>query len=64
MIQAYIFFDCSQIITKSIPQAAERIKALENMGFFKWQNKMIGTQDRKEYDNYWVARIEKNKNKK
>lgn len=34
------------------------------MGFFKWQNKMIGTQDRKEYDNYWVARIEKNKNKK
>ena len=29
----------------------ERIKALENMGFIKSQNKMIGTHDRKEYDN-------------
>lgn len=60
--KAYTFFDCNQIITKSIPQATERIKALENMGFIKSQNKMIGTHDRKEYDNYWTVAIEKNKN--
>ena len=56
--------DCNQIITKSIPQATERIEALKNMGFVKSQNKMIGTHDRKEYDNYWIATIEKHKNTK
>lgn len=61
MPHAYSFFDCIQVITKAVPQAAERIKALKNSGFFKSQNKMIGTYDRKEYDNYWAAEIEKDK---
>ena len=55
--QAYSFFDCSKIITKAIPQAPERIKALKNMGFIKSQNKMIGTHDRKEYDDYWIIGV-------
>lgn len=57
--QAYSFFNCRKIITKAIPQASERIKALKNMGFSKSKNKMIGTNDRKEYDDYYVASIEK-----
>lgn len=50
------WFDCDMIATKAIPAATERISALENHGFVMSSEKLIGTHDHKEYDNYYVLK--------
>lgn len=49
------WFDCEMIATKAIPEAAERISALEKHGFALSGEKLVGTHDHKEYDNYWTV---------
>lgn len=46
-------FDCDKIATKAIPEAKERIKALEDTGFVFSQENLIG-HDGAEYKNYWL----------
>ena len=48
------WFDCDMIATKAIPEAAERICALENHGFSLSYEKLIGAYD--EYENYYVLK--------
>lgn len=57
MITKPIFewFGCSMIATKAIPEAVERISALENNGFTLSSEKLIG-HDGTEYDNYYVLK--------
>lgn len=50
------WFDCDMTATKAIPEAGERICALENHGFSLSYEKLVGTQDYKEYDNYYVLK--------
>lgn len=50
------WFDCEMIATKAIPEAAERIFALKKHGFALSYEKLIGTHDHKEYDNYYVLK--------
>lgn len=49
----YALFHCDKIATKAIAGAAERIKALENMGFARSEEKLIG-HDGTKYDSYFV----------
>lgn len=46
-------FDCSMIATKAIPQATERIKALNELGFVLSIENLIG-HDGTEYSNYYT----------
>lgn len=46
-------FHCNKIATKAIPEAKERIAALEALGFSLSDKKLIG-HDGTEYDNYYV----------
>lgn len=55
--RAYALFDCSMIATKAVPQAKERICALEQMGFTARSEKLIG-HDGTQYGDYY-ARIRK-----
>lgn len=48
------WFDCKMIATKAIPEAAERIVALKKHGFALSEEKLIGTHDHKEYNNYYI----------
>ena len=48
------WFDCDMIATKAIPEAAERICALENHGFSLSYEKLVGAYD--EYENYYVLK--------
>ena len=50
------WFDCDMIATKAIPEAEERICALENHGFSLSYEKLVGTHDYKVYDNYYVLK--------
>lgn len=50
------WFDCDMIATKAIPKAKERIFALKEHGFALSEEKLIGTHDHKEYDNYYVLK--------
>lgn len=50
------WFDCDMIATKAIPAATERISALKSSGFALSSEKLIGTHDHKEYDNYFVLK--------
>ena len=50
------WFDCEMIATKAIPEAKERILALKKHGFALSEEKLIGTHDHKEYDNYYVLK--------
>ncbi len=50
------WLDCDMIATKAIPEAEERICALEKHGFSLSYEKPVGTQDYKEYDNYYVLK--------
>jgi len=49
------WFDCDMIATKAIPEAGERICALENRGFALSYEKLIGAHDYR-YDNYYVLK--------
>lgn len=46
-------FCCDKIATKAIPDAVERIKALNQLGFKLSDEKLIGHDDT-EYENYYV----------
>ena len=46
-------FNCDKIATKAIPDAVERIKALNQLGFKLADEKLIG-HDGTEYENYYV----------
>lgn len=50
------WFDCGMIAAKAIPEAAERICALERHGFALSGEKIIGAHDHKEYGNYYVLK--------
>lgn len=58
------WFDCEMIATKAIPEAAERISALEKHGFALSGERLIGTHDQKEYNNYYVLKKQETKNGK
>lgn len=49
----YKYFHCNKIATKAIPQAKERISALNSLGFSLSDKKLIG-HDGTEYTNYFV----------
>lgn len=49
----YHLFKCKTIVTKAIPLAKERIKALKNMKFYLSDHKLLG-HDSTVYENYWI----------
>ncbi len=49
---SFRLFGCTIVATKAVPAAAERIKALENSGFVKSQEALIGHDGTKYYDYY------------
>lgn len=49
-------FSCDMIATKAIPQATQRIRALERMGFFSSTEKLIG-HDGTVYSDYYVLNL-------
>lgn len=51
----YDLFQCDKIATKAIPDARERINALENLNFSPSNEKLIG-HDGTEYDFYYVLK--------
>ena len=53
---SYILFHCDKIATKAIPSAAERIKALKNLGFESTDESLIG-HDGTKYDSYFVLNL-------
>lgn len=50
---AYILFRCKKIATKAVPNAKERIKALEFIGFV-WSDEILIGHDGTEYTDYFV----------
>jgi len=50
---AYTLFHCDKIAAKAIAAAAERIRALEQLGFKYTDEKLIG-HDGTKYDSYFV----------
>lgn len=51
--QAYDLFGCGMIATKALPQAKERILALEELGFAAREEKLIG-HDGTQYGDYFA----------
>lgn len=51
---AYEMFDCTMIATKAPIYAVERMEALENRGFEKSEEPLVGGHDGKQYYDYWV----------
>lgn len=51
--QAFTLFGCSKIATKAVMQASQRRTALERLGFFPTEEKLIG-HDGTEYSDYFV----------
>ena len=52
-VPTFELFDCDKIATKANPEAVERIKALNEIGFNLSDEKLIG-HDGTEYENYYV----------
>jgi RimJ/RimL family protein N-acetyltransferase len=50
----YDLFHCSAIMTKAVPLAVERIKALKLIGFKSAEQELIG-HDGTKYGDYWVC---------
>jgi hypothetical protein len=50
---AFLLFDCGMLATKAVPCAAERIKALESLGFELSSEKLVG-HGGTEYTSYFV----------
>lgn len=55
ILPTYDLFKCDKIATKAIPDASERIKALENLNFSPSKEKLIG-HDGTEYSFYFVLK--------
>ena len=53
---AYGLFYCDTIITKAVPEASERIAALEKYGFVKSTDKLVG-DDGTEYQDYYRIEV-------
>ncbi len=53
IVPTFELFDCDKIATKAKPEAVERIKALDELGFSLSYEKLIG-HNRTEYENYYV----------
>lgn len=51
--QTFDLFDCHKIATKAVPEAKERIQALQKLGFYKTDHKLIG-HDGTSYGDYFV----------
>ncbi|MFT4106980.1 MAG: N-acetyltransferase [Lacrimispora sp.] len=51
---AYQLFGCSMIATKAAIYAVERVRALEEMGFQKVKERLIGKYDT--YGDYWIIK--------
>lgn len=51
--ETYQLFSCDKIATKAVPQATERIAALEKFGFEPYCEKLIG-HDGTEYGDYYI----------
>ena len=49
-------FACEIIATKAIPIAEERIKTLEQMGFYRSEEVLVG-HDGTKYDSYYVREV-------
>ncbi len=56
-IPALSLFCCDKIATKAIPEAIERRAALEELGFYLSEEKLIGHQG-EIYDSYFVLKEE------
>ncbi|MCT2907646.1 N-acetyltransferase [Schleiferilactobacillus harbinensis] len=54
---AFSLFDCSQVATKAVPAATERIAALQGAGFTATAEQLIGHHDGTAYADYWVRRV-------
>ena len=55
LIPAFKLFHCNKIATKAVPEATERISALQNLGFSLSDEKLIG-HDGTEYTDYYVLK--------
>lgn len=55
LIPTFKLFHCNKIATKAIPEAKERIAALQKLGFSLSDEKLIG-HDGTEYSNYYTLR--------
>ena len=53
----YSLFECNMIATKGFSDSSERISALLKSGFEKSEKVLIGTHDRKKYNDYYVPFI-------
>lgn len=53
----YSLFECNMIATKGFSDSSERISALLKSGFEKSEKVLIGTHDRKKYNDYYVSFI-------
>ena len=51
--QAYALFECDRIAMKAVPQAKERIEALEQLGFAARSEKLVG-HDGTQYGDYFA----------
>ena len=54
VFKAFDLFCCDKVAIKAIPEAKERIKAIEELGFVRSEEKLIGTHDLINYDSYYV----------
>lgn len=52
---AFSMFSCEILATKGVPEAQERVRALEELGFQKSSEVLIG-HDGTQYDSYWIFR--------
>ena len=53
---AYELFECSMIATKAAIYAVERGVVLENMGFQKTKEYLVGQHDKRIYGDYWITK--------
>lgn len=54
VVPAFELFQCDKVATKAKPEAVERVKALERLGFQSTQEKLIGHHDGAVYTYYYV----------
>lgn len=54
--RAYSLFGCSMLATKAPAYAVERIAALKEQGFVLSDQPLVGGDDKKPYDGYWVRK--------
>lgn len=52
---AFCMFSCEIMATKGVPEAQERVRALEELGFQKSSEALIG-HDGTQYGSYWILR--------